>query len=183
MSSTHLTSSERARRIDELQAYQEPDTSWGEPPTPAQCKLTGCTLLCWVEQSGRIHDYCSKTHARAAGALPPNGQNRTVVSASVPEHADLVPHEPELYPQSNNQLIRRARETVREIQRQALLVDQDNSRMAKLKRKHMQIKSQIVYEDAYDSSDSEVSVSPIQQERPTTSLDMSWQNPARNGRA
>ena len=102
MSSAHLTASERTRRLMELQAYKEPDTFEEEPPAPAQCELAGCTQLCWVELSGRIHDYCSKTHARAAGALPPPDQSRTVTSASAAEHADLVPQKSELYPLSKN---------------------------------------------------------------------------------
>ena len=27
------------------------------------CAMPGCNKICWVESNGRVHDYCSKTHA------------------------------------------------------------------------------------------------------------------------
>ncbi|CAM9652716.1 unnamed protein product [Scytosiphon promiscuus] len=32
-------------------------------PRPATCQLPGCSKLCFVETNGRIHDFCSRTHA------------------------------------------------------------------------------------------------------------------------
>lgn len=33
------------------------------PPTPV-CRLTGCQRPCFLEPSGRLHDFCGITHAR-----------------------------------------------------------------------------------------------------------------------
>ena len=36
------------------------------PPTPERvCSLAGCSRPCFLEPSGRVHDFCGLTHARA----------------------------------------------------------------------------------------------------------------------
>jgi len=43
----------------------------GSPAQPARptCRLEGCTRPAFVEDDGRVHAYCGRAHARAAGAL------------------------------------------------------------------------------------------------------------------
>jgi ribA/ribD-fused uncharacterized protein len=41
-----------------------------------QCKLPGCTRLCYVENDGRVHDFCGRTHATQYNSLQSGGRQR-----------------------------------------------------------------------------------------------------------
>ena len=36
---------------------------------PPECKMPGCNQPCYVEDNGRVHDFCGKTHAREYRAM------------------------------------------------------------------------------------------------------------------
>ena len=54
------------------------------------CSLPSCTLPVFVEEDGRIHDYCGQTHDREAGAIASLDEDVSDDEAGVdPDHCDV----------------------------------------------------------------------------------------------
>ncbi|MBN2479086.1 MAG: hypothetical protein JXA94_02545 [Parachlamydiales bacterium] len=49
-------------------SFQSP-TAQATQRVAKTCMYRGCTKPVFVEQNGRVHDYCGRTHAQLAGAL------------------------------------------------------------------------------------------------------------------
>ena len=48
-----------------------------------QCKFPGCTESCYVENDGRVHDFCGRTHATQYNSLQSGGRQRGEWSVSI----------------------------------------------------------------------------------------------------
>ena len=61
------------------------EQSWWKPvqSEQKQCKLPGCTRLCYVENDGRVHDFCGRTHATQYNSLQSGGRQRGEWSVSI----------------------------------------------------------------------------------------------------
>lgn len=44
-----------------------------------QCKMPGCNKQCYVENNGRVHDFCSRTHATQFKAMKDAEKQQQVV--------------------------------------------------------------------------------------------------------